>query len=40
MVIYQKGKFEKRDKLFGMLQKWKQKVRAPIPTVLNPEYGK
>lgn len=31
---------EKRDELFGMLQKWKQKVKAPIPTELNPEYGK
>ena len=31
---------DKRDELFDWLQIWKQKVEAPIPTMLNPEYGK
>lgn len=29
---------DKRDELFDWLQVWKQKVEAPIPTMLNPEY--
>ena len=30
----------KRDELFDCLQIWKQKVEAPVPTMLNSEYGK
>ena len=28
----------KRDELFGILQSWKQRVQAPVPTDLNPNY--